>query len=221
MLAAKLQHHPSTTTVVSSIDPSPTISELPGDWRAPQELDSSPATRESIVGSEDLTQSVSEVSISDPTPEPSVISSIDHEPEPKSLAGMQAPKELSEPEPKTLIDVPTPVEQSVPAPSEPPRIRVDRSTLTFTAPTSNVGATNVALQKALLSALSTQKHAIVTQLLSRGVIPPSAPVSALISAIKANDITSLKLLLSYGADPNLPAGDGEHFFPYNHHFSVP
>jgi ankyrin repeat protein len=86
-------------------------------------------------------------------------------------------------------------------------IKVDRAALQFRQPKSNVGATNAMLQKTLFSAIQGQKHAIVEQLLDRGVSPNGGTdVHPLWQAVHDRCIPILKLLLEFGADPNIPNG---------------
>jgi hypothetical protein len=69
--------------------------------------------------------------------------------------------------------------------------------------------TNVALSRTLVSAVSTGKHSMAEQLLNRGVSPNlEGDKIAIIEAVLRNDLTSLRLLLEFGADPNLKAVDG-------------
>lgn len=70
-------------------------------------------------------------------------------------------------------------------------------------------STNAALGRTLVSAVSTGKHSMVEQLLNRGVSPNlEGDKIALVEAVAQNDLTSLRLLLEFGAEPNLKPNDG-------------
>jgi len=89
MLAAKLQHQNKAPAFQAGPSaPSPSFAELPGDSRPPQELPGSPFKDTSIYSRAEvseptspepddiITPSISEMSISDRVPQPSIVSSI-------------------------------------------------------------------------------------------------------------------------------------------------
>jgi hypothetical protein len=93
-------------------------------------------------------------------------------------------------------------------PAKPLLITVDTTKMPRRSPAQTV-STNVVLQRTLVSAVSSGKHSIVEQLLTRGISPNTGPEKlALSEAVIHKDITSLKLLLEFGADPDLKAADG-------------
>jgi ankyrin repeat protein len=81
-------------------------------------------------------------------------------------------------------------------------IKVDRSKLTFRKPKSTAGSSSAALQNTLITAVENKKHKVAEQLLDRGVSPDTSPKNALLIATEKQDMDMLKLLLSFGADPN-------------------
>lgn len=83
-------------------------------------------------------------------------------------------------------------------------IKIDRSTIPKRQPTSKLGTHSTGLKNALASAVQGQKHNIVEQLLNKGISPDTGPEkNSLIIAVLNRDIACLKLLLDFGADPNL------------------
>jgi hypothetical protein len=97
------------------------------------------------------------------------------------------------------------------APTDPwkmVRITADPSKMPRGSPPQTV-STNVALARTLVSAVSNGKHSMVEQLLNRGVSPNlEGDKIAIVEAVLENDLTSLRLLLEFGADPNLKTADG-------------
>jgi hypothetical protein len=88
------------------------------------------------------------------------------------------------------------------------RVNADPSKMPRRTPPQTV-STNVALARTLVSAVSTGKHSMVEQLLNRGVSPNlEGDRIALVEAVAQNDLTNLRLLLEFGADPNLKPTDG-------------
>ena len=150
-----------------------------------------------------LTPSISEMSISDRAPEPSIVSAVD-----TTERDIEAPPV----EEKIAVDksaTSRDIQPEQPAAPGPPRIQIDRSTLRFRVPKQTSGANNASLKSALISAVTAQKSKIVEQLLDRGVPPDTGPEkNALSIATTKNDLESLKLLLEFGGDPNLKGADG-------------
>jgi ankyrin repeat protein len=233
MLAAKLQHQNEAPAFQAGPSaPGPVFAELPGDSRPPQELPGSPFKDTSIYSRAEafeptspepddvITPSVSEMSISDRVPEPSIVSSVgpnDSVSQVDVLQGMipVEDEEASTPPQDPVLDEahPAPQEPEIeehPASTKPIRIHVDRSKLAFRVPKQTSGAGSVPLKKALLSAVSGKKPKVVEQLLDRGVSPDTGPEeNALIKAVVARDMESLKLLLDFGANPDATATDGK------------
>lgn len=88
------------------------------------------------------------------------------------------------------------------------RVNADPSKMPRRTPPQTV-STNVALARTLVSAVSTGKHSMAEQLLNRGVSPNlEGDRIALVEAVAQNDLTNLRLLLEFGADPNLKPTDG-------------
>lgn len=89
----------------------------------------------------------------------------------------------------------------------PPRIRVDRSKLLVRSPKATVGRGNETLGKTLVVAVRGKKTGVVEQLLDRGVDPnsrgPPDNKTALWGATRMQDISTMTLLLDFGADPDL------------------
>ena len=150
-----------------------------------------------------LTPSISEMSISDRAPEPSIVSAIDY-----NERDIQTPvveEKIAAEDQATSRDL----QAGQPSTQGPPRIHIDRSTLRFRVPKQNSGASNTSLKSALISAVTAEKSKIVEQLLDRGVPPDTGPEkNALCIATSQNDLESLKLLLGFGGDPNLKGVDG-------------
>ena len=98
------------------------------------------------------------------------------------------------------------------APTDPwkiVRITADPSKMPRRSPPQTV-STNVALARTLVSAVSNGKHSMVEQLLNRGVSPNlEGDKIAIVEAVLHNDLTSLRLLLEFRADPNLKPADGD------------
>jgi ankyrin repeat protein len=139
--------------------------------------------------------------------EPAAKASPDSTPEPKSLlpeALTTAPEPLSQKPDKQLLAAPSPNANQT-------KIRIERSSLTFKTPSQTSGSGNTSLQTALVSAITGQKITIITQLLDRGVTCPEKPKNGLVEAVKRSSsetaLPILKLLLEYGADPNLSSPD--------------
>jgi ankyrin repeat protein len=233
MLAAKLQHQNEAPAFQAGPSaPGPSFAELPGDSRPPQELPGSPFKDTSIYSRAEasqptspepddvITPSVSEMSISDRVPEPSIVSSVGPNDSVSQVDVRQGMIPVEDEEATTPPQYPV-IEEAHPAPQEPVveehpvstkpvRIHVDRSKLSFRVPKQTSGAGSVPLKKALLSAVSGKKPNVVEQLLDRGVSPDTGPEkNALIEAVVARDMESLKLLLDFGANPDATVTDGK------------
>ena len=98
--------------------------------------------------------------------------------------------------------------QALPVPERkfPSRTIVDRSTLPIRKP-KTMGTSSDALGKTLVAAARGQKASLVEQLLDRGVNPnsrgPPDNATALFEATRHHDVPCMKLLLDFGADPEL------------------
>jgi hypothetical protein len=228
MLTAKLEHQDSSTEF-AAVAPSPIVSELQGDTRLRHELpdnkvlkyssismsavpapasEATASTSRSFTSDEILTPSISEMSLSERKAEPSLISSIEqHEEEshePVDDGTKTAEETAAKLEPEETGN------ENFLASEMPPKTRVDRSQIPKRTPKNATAANTASLQKSLAVAVGPQKHKIVEQLLGRGVSPDTGPEkNSLILATYNADMTSLKLLLEFGADPNIKNSKGD------------
>ncbi|KAI0132628.1 ankyrin repeat-containing domain protein [Xylariales sp. AK1849] len=107
---------------------------------------------------------------------------------------------------ETLIDEEEPFENG---PIKVVRLKADPSTMPRWTPRNTVGANTPAPREALISAVETKNSKLVEQLLDRGVSPDTSPdTHALKEAVRHHDIETVRLLLLFGADPNVPDQDG-------------
>ncbi|RDA85895.1 hypothetical protein CP532_2706 [Ophiocordyceps camponoti-leonardi (nom. inval.)] len=79
----------------------------------------------------------------------------------------------------------------------------DASAMPRRRPRSNTEGDKVSSKHALVNAIRTKDHRLVSQLLDRGVSPNTGPdAHAVNETIQIQDVESLRLLLLYGADPD-------------------
>ncbi|RMZ76314.1 hypothetical protein DV738_g4992, partial [Chaetothyriales sp. CBS 135597] len=89
------------------------------------------------------------------------------------------------------------------------RIKADLATVPRWTPKQNTGANSATLKTALISAVQQRKHKIIEQLLDCGVPPDSGlEVNFLREATLARDPETIRLLLLFGGDPNMPDRTG-------------
>ncbi|KAH8681113.1 ankyrin [Xylariales sp. PMI_506] len=89
------------------------------------------------------------------------------------------------------------------------RVKADPFTMPRWTPRNTVGANTPALKDALISAVETRNSKLVEQLLDRGVSPDTNPEShSLREAVRHHDVETVRLLLLFGADPNIADKDG-------------
>ncbi|CZR63500.1 uncharacterized protein PAC_13397 [Phialocephala subalpina] len=221
MLAAKLQQHADLQT--APVDEP--VAKLPGDTQTPQELLASAVINTSIYGTpkssftsmaeepasatdDRMAPSVSEMSISDRVPEPSIVSSIDHDSQLFIEDGLIPAEE-------GIVYVPTP----------PSRLHVDCSKIRYRIPKQTSGAGNSSLQKALLSAIAGQeldiKNALMEAVKGEDIKTPqllldfsanpnptlAGGITPLRTACELNQEAEADLLIEWGADPNVLASD--------------
>lgn len=90
-----------------------------------------------------------------------------------------------------------------------PRVEADPDSMPrWAARDDDVGGNLEALRMTLVSALETQNHRVVEQVLDKGVSPDSTDPHLLRQAVLNRDTESLLLFLLFGADTNKPDTDG-------------
>ncbi|KUI69387.1 Ankyrin repeat and KH domain-containing protein 1 [Cytospora mali] len=83
------------------------------------------------------------------------------------------------------------------------RVKADPATVPRWTPRYNTGGNDPQLKVALAQAVQKKNHAIIEQLLDRGVAPDSIEeVSLLLEAVINRDAEAIRLLLLFGAEPN-------------------
>jgi ankyrin repeat protein len=226
MLAAKLQHQNDSPILhAGPAGPASGFAELPGDSRIPQELPGSGFKDTSIYYKAEvpeptspepddvITPSISEMSVSDRMPEPSIVSSIGPNDSVSQVGVHQGMLPVEDEDARTTPQ--DPVIEENPGSTKPVPILVDPSKLSFRVPKQTSGAGSVPLKKALISAVTGKKPKVVEQLLDRGVSPDTGPEKiALIEAILVRDLESLKVLLDFGANPDAALTDGRNPLRY-------
>ena len=89
------------------------------------------------------------------------------------------------------------------------RLKADPFTMPRWMPRNTAGGNATNLRAALITAVQGSNHNLIEQLLDRGVGPDTGPDTHVLNeAVNQHDSESIRLLLLFGADPNLPDRDG-------------
>ncbi|RAL62369.1 hypothetical protein DID88_004935 [Monilinia fructigena] len=101
------------------------------------------------------------------------------------------------------------VEGFVINPAQAIRLSVDPSSMPRWSPRGNAGSNTGSMKGALISAIRDKNHKAVEKLLDGGIpANTGSEINALKEAILAHDAESVRLLLTFGADPNDHDRDG-------------
>jgi ankyrin repeat protein len=115
----------------------------------------------------------------------------------------------SHPTEDTLVEVLGEIDPLDTGTIKPVRLKADAFTVPRWTPRNTAGAHAANLKTALVTAVRSGNHALIEQLLDRGVSPdPGADCHLLNEAVLQQDLESMRLLLLFGADPNINYKDG-------------
>ncbi|KAI1442561.1 ankyrin repeat-containing domain protein [Annulohypoxylon stygium] len=92
------------------------------------------------------------------------------------------------------------------------RLKADPLTMPRWSPRNTSGADAPTMRESLISAIDTNNHKLIEQLLDRGVSPNNGPDGHILNrAITRHDAEAVRILLLFGADPN--ASDNRNITP--------
>ena len=95
------------------------------------------------------------------------------------------------------------------APSQVIRLKADPSTVPRWTPRNHDQGNATSMKMSLVAAVRAQKHKLIQQLLDRGASPETMPdVCIMTEAILNHDTETIRLLLLFGADPNVLDTEG-------------
>jgi ankyrin repeat protein len=100
-------------------------------------------------------------------------------------------------------------QQSERGPTKVVKLKADPFTMPRWTPRSSAGGNAPPLKAALISAVRSCNHNMIEQLLDRGVSPDTTPDAHIMNeAVLQQDIETIRLLLLFGHNPDLPDRDG-------------